>query len=70
FGPPQKWHDLFAVGNEQPRVGDINGDGKDDIIVFTKNNTNDVHTAQSTGTTFGPPQKWHDFFGLPGETTL
>ena len=35
FGPPQKWHDLFAVGNEQPRVGDINGDGKDDIVDLT-----------------------------------
>ncbi|MGA3524942.1 N-acetylmuramoyl-L-alanine amidase [Melissospora conviva] len=122
FGPPQKWHDLFAVGNEQPRVGDINGDGKDDIvtftcdpnadvyaatstgthfagttikwhdffclpgefpyladangdgkddiIVFTKNNTNDVYVALSTGTTFQPSTKWHDYFGLNGETTL
>ncbi|WP_433393704.1 N-acetylmuramoyl-L-alanine amidase [Micromonospora sp. KLBMP9576] len=123
FGPPpQKWHDLFAVGNEQPRVGDINGDGKDDIvtftcntnadvyaavstgssfdgttvkwndffcldgefpyladangdgkddiIVFTKGNTNDVYVSLSTGTTFSPSTKWHDYFGLNGETTL
>ncbi|MET7747541.1 N-acetylmuramoyl-L-alanine amidase [Micromonospora sp. NPDC005367] len=122
FGPPQKWHDLFAVGAEQPRVGDINGDGKDDIvtftcntdadvyaaistgtsfagttvkwndffclagefpylgdydgdgrddiIVFTKGHTNDIYVALSTGTEFGPGTKWHDFFGLNGETTL
>ncbi|SFQ75224.1 hypothetical protein SAMN05421810_1231, partial [Amycolatopsis arida] len=30
----------------------------------------DVYTALSTGTTFGPGTKWHDFFGLPGETSL
>ncbi|WP_229402335.1 VCBS repeat domain-containing M23 family metallopeptidase [Micromonospora okii] len=122
FGPTQKWHDLFSLTGEQPRIGDINGDGKDDIvtltcdtfadvyaatstgtgftgttikwhdnlcqpgefpylgdynrdgkddlIVFTKNTTNDIHVALSTGTGFGPAQKWHDYFGLPHETTL
>ncbi|MEU8336103.1 FG-GAP repeat domain-containing protein [Micromonospora tulbaghiae] len=68
FGAPQKWHDLFAVGTEQPRVGDINGDGKDDIVTFTCNTDADVYAATSTGTTFtGTTIKWHDFFCLPGE---
>ncbi|MGC4897680.1 FG-GAP repeat domain-containing protein, partial [Micromonospora sp. DT31] len=68
FGEPQKWHDLFAVGAEQPRVGDINGDGKDDIVTFTCNNDADVYAATSTGSGFaGTTIKWHDFFCLPGE---
>jgi hypothetical protein len=122
FGAPQKWHDLFAVGAELPRVGDVNGDGKDDIVtftcdanadvyaatstgssfvgttvkwndffclagefpyladangdgkddilVFTKGTANDVYVGLSTGTTFSASQKWHDYFGLNGETTL
>ncbi|MCM1020569.1 VCBS repeat-containing protein, partial [Micromonospora sp. XM-20-01] len=68
FGAPQKWHDLFAVGAEQPRVGDINGDGRDDIVTFTCNTDADVYAATSTGTTFaGTTIKWHDFFCLTGE---
>ncbi|MER7419452.1 VCBS repeat-containing protein [Micromonospora peucetia] len=68
FGAPQKWHDLFAVGTEQPRVGDINGDGKDDIVTFTCDTNADVYAAVSTGTTFtGTTVKWNDFFCLAGE---
>ncbi|RLP91429.1 hypothetical protein EAD89_12155 [Micromonospora sp. BL4] len=68
FGAPQTWHDLFAVGTEQPRVGDINGDGRDDIVTFTCNADADVYAAVSTGTSFaGTTVKWNDFFCLPGE---
>ncbi|MEV4411844.1 VCBS repeat-containing protein, partial [Catellatospora sp. NPDC049609] len=68
FGASQKWHDLFAVGTEQPRVGDINGDGKDDIVTFTCNTDADVYAAVSNGTTFiGTTVKWNDFFCLAGE---
>ncbi|MGW3602801.1 N-acetylmuramoyl-L-alanine amidase [Micromonospora sp. NPDC005161] len=68
FGAPQKWHDLFAVGAEQPRVGDINGDGRDDIVTFTCNADGDVYAAVSTGTSFaGTTVKWNDFFCLAGE---
>ncbi|MGI5177891.1 N-acetylmuramoyl-L-alanine amidase [Dactylosporangium sp. CA-152071] len=68
FGAPQKWHDLFAVGAEQPRVGDINGDGKADIVTFTCNADADVYAATSTGTSFaGTTVKWNDFFCIAGE---
>ncbi|SCF16444.1 FG-GAP repeat-containing protein [Micromonospora coriariae] len=68
FGAPQKWHDLFAVGTEQPRVGDINGDGRDDIVTFTCNADADVYAAVSTGNSFaGTTVKWNDFFCLAGE---
>ncbi|MEV0395154.1 FG-GAP-like repeat-containing protein [Polymorphospora rubra] len=69
-GTTVKWHDFFCTAGEFPYLGDFNGDGRDDIIVFTKGTTNDVHVALSTGTTFGPATKWHDYFGLNGETTL
>ncbi|MHA4949501.1 N-acetylmuramoyl-L-alanine amidase [Micromonospora sp. SD19] len=68
FGAAQTWHDLFAVGTEQPRVGDINGDGRDDIVTFTCNADADVYAAVSTGTSFvGTTVKWNDLFCLPGE---
>ncbi|MEU6076370.1 VCBS repeat domain-containing M23 family metallopeptidase [Micromonospora sp. NPDC047074] len=68
FGASQKWHDLFAVGTEQPRVGDINGDGRDDIVTFTCNADADVYAAVSNGTGFvGTTVKWNDFFCLAGE---
>ncbi|MET7667649.1 FG-GAP repeat domain-containing protein [Micromonospora luteifusca] len=68
FGAPQKWHDLFAVGAELPRVGDVNGDGRDDIVTFTCNADADVYAAVSTGTGFaGTTVKWNDFFCLAGE---
>ncbi|MCG5471697.1 VCBS repeat-containing protein [Micromonospora sp. LAH09] len=68
FGAAQTWHDVFAVGTELPRVGDINGDGRDDIVTFTCNADADVYAAVSTGTSFvGTTVKWNDFFCLPGE---
>jgi hypothetical protein len=48
----------------------LTGDGKDDIVTFTKNAEAAVHAALSTGNSFGGRQKWNDFFGLPGETSV
>jgi hypothetical protein len=68
FGGGAKWHDFFSISGEVPAVGDVNGDGRDDIITFTRNAAADVYVALSNGSSFGASAKWHDFFGLAGET--
>jgi hypothetical protein len=68
FGAGVKWHDFFSLGGEVPAVGDVNGDGKDDVVTFTRNAAADVYVALSTGTSFAASVKWHDFFGVAGET--
>ena len=61
FGPGVKWHDRFALGDEYPAVGDVNGDGRDDIVTFTRGVTADVFVSLSDGTRFVEDGwKWHD----------
>jgi hypothetical protein len=74
FGVPSVWHPFFAVSTyERPRVADVNGDGKADIVTFATDSPTafgDVYTALSNGTAFraanGSPNsdKWHDFFAV------
>ncbi|PGH46857.1 VCBS repeat-containing protein [Streptomyces sp. Ru87] len=67
FGASQVWHEHFAVGNEQPRVGDVDGDGFDDIVTFTQGDQGDVYVARSTGGGFGASELWHEWFSPAGE---
>ncbi|MFG1723208.1 FG-GAP repeat domain-containing protein, partial [Micromonospora chalcea] len=68
FTSPGRWHDWFAPGAEIAAVGDVNGDGHDDIVAFTHNATADVYVALSTGSSFaGTAVKWHDYFSIAGE---
>ena len=47
-GTTVKWNDFFCLAGEFPYLGDFNGDGKDDIIVFTKG-------RPTTSTSASPP---------------
>jgi hypothetical protein len=75
FGPPLLWHGFFAVSTyERPRVADVNGDGRDDIVTFATDSPTafgDVYVALSDGVRFvdqnGVPNsstKWHDWFAI------
>jgi len=62
FGTPSRWLDSFGSGqgwssqNTYPRaVGDINGDGKADVVGF---GSNGVYVSLSTGTRLGAPSLW------------
>jgi hypothetical protein len=68
------WQDFFAVDTrETPYVGDFNGDGRTDIITFTRDNpaaVGDVYVALSNGAEFGPSLKWHDWFAISQDETV
>ncbi len=61
-------HDFFAVdARETPMTGDFNGDGRTDVITFTRNNPNafgDVYVSLSNGNGFGTAAKWNDWFAI------
>jgi hypothetical protein len=68
FAPAVKWHDHFAVGTEVPAVGDVDGDGRADIITFTRGTAADVYVSLSDGTKFVQDGwKWHDSFAVGTE---
>jgi FG-GAP-like repeat len=79
FGYKQRWNDVngydFCTGGEGCYVGDLNGDGKDDIISFVGNSQSgsaygDVYAALSTGTSFGTTYKRHDYFCTLNSTAV
>ena len=61
FTSPAQWVSLSSFGASTPdqvQYADVNGDGRADAIYFDAGRTNTVWVCLSTGTGFGPPQRW------------
>lgn len=67
FASENGWHNFFCVNEELCGVGDFNGDGQDDIILFKKDldsgfERGGVMVAVSEGRIFSLPSLWHNSF--------
>ena len=78
FGPDARWGSGLGWSGEVGgawsgdwlRSGDFDGDGRDDIAVFTGGDHPRVGVALSTGHGFAQPARWHDHFLTDGERPL
>ena len=63
------WHSNFNCLASVPGVGDFNGDGRDDLVSYTRDVDGDVFVTLSNSlNAFGPAvTKWHDQFAFYGE---
>jgi hypothetical protein len=70
FGTPQRWSTGFCRKGEVCLIGDVDGDGRNDAIAFNHglDAKNAVYVARSSGTGFGPPEKWSSLFCRSTET--
>src|SRR5262245_23661570 len=64
FLGPTKWQGSLCLNGWVPAVGDFNGDGLDDISLFTKGASGVVYVALSDGTKFLAPVMWLSGFAL------
>ena len=69
FAAVQVWQDDFAAGAAVPRAGDVNGDGRADLVCFVRDSRTgvtggDVEVALSDGSRFAyaPVRFWHQNF--------
>lgn len=70
FCNSREWYDAsvsgFLAPGEIPAVGDVDGDGLDDIVKFTRGTSAEVWVALNTGRGFAAKQLWHEDF-CPGD---
>jgi len=67
FSSPVPWHTTFCVGSKEIcKVADFNGDHKDDVITFVREDGR-IWVALSTGSGFGEARIWLENFCAPGE---
>lgn len=71
FAAKQLWQDDFCPGDAVPKVGDVNGDGRADVVCFVRDSRADgteadVEVALSTGSSFAYDfvRFWHQYFAL------
>jgi hypothetical protein len=67
LGNTQRWHDSFCYGDEICKVGDFNGDHRDDAVAFVRSSktgdgAGDVWVTLSAGLGFSGSGLWHDSF--------
>lgn len=69
FAARTKWHDDFCPGAAIPKAGDVDGDGKADVVCFVRDSQvgsadGDVQVAVSTSAAFQSnlPVFWHQNF--------
>ncbi len=58
FGTRTLWHPFFGINDETLRIGDFNGDGRDDIATFLHGTSGVVYVALSNGSSFGASSIW------------
>lgn len=66
FGVGAIWQDYFSPLGEKPAVGDVNNDGKSDIVTFALS-TGQVSVALSNGSSFGLGVVWNTSFSNSSE---
>jgi FG-GAP-like repeat len=67
FGAPTDWGQGLCPDGQECAAGDVNGDGKVDLVAFDKQGDRKVWVGLSTGTTILPPRAWHPDFCGPSD---